>query len=92
VNELAVRVEPPTERERLLMVRGVGERTANQLEEAGYKSVGELLREDEDRLAIRTGLRIAKVRILRAAAKDFLANEKQMLAEARKALQPEDAV
>ncbi len=84
LSELGSRVEPPTERERLLLIKGVGERTVSQLEEAGYKSIGEFLREDEDRLAIRSGLRIAKVRTLRVAAREFLTNEKQMLADARK--------
>jgi N utilization substance protein A len=86
LSELGSRVEPPTERERLLLIKGVGERTVSQLEEAGYKSIGEFLREDEDRLAIRSGLRIAKVRTLRVSAREFLTNEKQMLADARKAV------
>jgi predicted flap endonuclease-1-like 5' DNA nuclease len=80
---VANRAEPPTERDRLLMVKGIGERTAQQLEEAGYKSIAEVMREDEDRLAIRSGLRIAKVRTIRAATKEFLQSEKQVLAAAR---------
>ncbi len=83
IRDVANRTEPPTERERLLMVKTVGDRTVQQLEEAGYKSIHEVLREDEDRLALRTGMRIAKVRALRAAAKEFVQNEKAILAEAR---------
>jgi N utilization substance protein A len=83
IHEVANRAEPATERERLLMVKGVGERTVQQLEEAGYKSIPELMREDEDRLAIRSGLRIAKVRAIRASAKEFVQNEKAILAAAR---------
>ena len=51
------------------MLKGVGERTVQQLEEAGYKTIADMLREDEDRLATRTGMRIAKVRVLRLAAR-----------------------
>jgi N utilization substance protein A len=83
IKAVANRAEPPTERDRLLMVKGIGERTAQQLEEAGYKSIAEVMREDEDRLAIRSGLRIAKVRTIRAATKEFLQSEKQVLAAAR---------
>ncbi|NUP10186.1 MAG: transcription termination/antitermination protein NusA [Polyangiaceae bacterium] len=83
IRDVANRPEPATERERLLMVKGVGERTVQQLEEAGYRTINEVLREDEDRLAIRSGQRIAKVRALRAAAKEFIQNEKQILIAAR---------
>ena len=84
IAELAARLEPPTDHERLLLLKGVGERTVQQLEEAGYKSIADMLREDEDRLAIRTGMRIAKVRVLRMAARELLASEKQILSDARK--------
>jgi transcription termination/antitermination protein NusA len=84
ISELAVRLEPPTDHERLLLLKGVGERTVQQLEEAGYKSLNDMLREDEDRLANRTGMRIAKVRVLRMAARELVASEKQILADARK--------
>ncbi len=77
------KTEPLTEHERLMLVKGIGERTVLSLEEAGYKSLNELLREDEDRLAIKSGLRIAKVRSLRLAAKEYLEGEKKMLAELR---------
>jgi len=40
------KVEPLTERERLLFVRGVGDRTVQLLEEAGYKSVEDVQREE----------------------------------------------
>ncbi len=84
ITELAARLEPPTDHERLLLLKGVGERTVQQLEEAGYKTIADMLREDEDRLAIRTGMRIAKVRVLRLAARELLASEKQILSDARK--------
>jgi N utilization substance protein A len=81
--DIATRTEPATERERLLLVRGVGERTVQLLEEAGYKSINDVLREDEDRLAIRSGLRIAKAKLLREAARELLATEKAQLEAAR---------
>ena len=65
-------------------MRGVGERTVVQLEEAGYKSISELLREDEDRLGIKSGLGVKKVRALRQSAKEFVQNERLILAEARR--------
>jgi len=77
------KTEPLTEHERLLLVKGYGDRTVLVFEEGGYKSINEVLREDEDRLAIKTGLRIAKVRTLRLAAREYLEGEKKMLAELR---------
>ena len=77
------RTEPLTERERLLFVRGIGERTLTLLEEAGYKSVEDVLREDEDRLAIRSGLGIKKARAIKQGARDFVESEQKVLEAAR---------
>jgi N utilization substance protein A len=77
------KVEPLTDRERLLFVRGVGERTIQLLEEAGYKSVSDVLREDEDKLAIRTGLGIKKARAIKQGAQSFLENEHKLLSAPR---------
>jgi N utilization substance protein A len=77
------RLEPLTERERVLFIRGIGERTIVLLEEAGYRSVEELLREDEDRLAIRTGLGIKKARAIKQGARDFMGSEQKVLEAAR---------
>ena len=55
--------------EKLLFVRGVGERTVQLLEEAGYRSVEDILREDEDKLAIKTGLGIKKARAIKQGAR-----------------------
>jgi N utilization substance protein A len=79
------KTEPLTEHERLLFVRGVGERTIHLLEEAGYKSVQDVLREDEDKLAIRTGLGIKKARAIKQGAEAFVGNEHKLLAGAREA-------
>jgi N utilization substance protein A len=77
--------EPLSDRERLLFVRGVGERTIQLLEEAGYKSVQDVLREDEDKLAIRTGLGIKKARAIKQGAQSFVENEHKLFGAARAA-------
>ena len=78
------RVEPLTERERLLFVRGIGERTIQLLDEAGYKSVEDLHREDEDKLAIKTGLGIKKARAIKQGAEHFLSSESKVIELARR--------
>ena len=78
------RVEPFTERERLLFVRGVGERTIQLLEEAGYKTAEDIHREDEDKLAIKTGLGIKKARAIKHGAEHFLSSEFKVIESARK--------
>jgi transcription termination/antitermination protein NusA len=79
------KTEPLTDKEKLLFVRGVGERTVQLLEDAGYRSVEDILREDEDKLAIKTGLGIKKARALKQGAEHFLANEWKQIDAARKA-------
>src|SRR5687768_15323868 len=49
IKEASQRSEPLTEREKLRFVRGVGLRTLQLLEEAGYKTVNDVSREDPDR-------------------------------------------
>ncbi len=66
------RTEGFTERDRLRLVRGVGMRSLQLLEESGYRSVEDLAREDPDRLAIRTGLGVKKARQVRDGALQFL--------------------
>jgi N utilization substance protein A len=66
-----------------MFVRGVGERTIQLLEEAGFKSVDDVLREDEDKLAIKTGLGIKKARAIKQGAQSFLENEHKVLEQAR---------
>jgi transcription termination/antitermination protein NusA len=78
------RVEPLTERERLLFVRGIGERTIQLLDEAGYKTVEDLHREDEDKLAIKTGLGIKKARAIKQGAEHFLSSESKVIEQARR--------
>jgi N utilization substance protein A len=78
------RIEPLTERERLLFIRGVGERTVQLLEDAGYKTVEDILREDEDKLAIKTGLGIKKARAIKQGAEHFLSSESKAIEAARR--------
>lgn len=84
------KTEPLTDKEKLLFVRGVGERTVQLLEDAGYRSVEDILREDEDKLAIKTGLGIKKARALKQGAEFFLANEWKQIDAARKAVPKTD--
>ena len=73
------RTEPLTERDRFLLVRGFEERTVQILEEAGYKSVEEVHKEDEERLAHRTGFSAKRVKSLKANVVQFLAAEDKQL-------------
>ena len=84
LHDASTRQEPLTERERLMFVRGVGERTVEVLEQQGYKTPEEVLKETEDKLAIRTGLGIKKARLIRQGAQHFLDTESKAIAEARK--------
>lgn len=79
------RAEALTEREKLRFVRGVGVRTAQLLEDSGYRTVSDLSREDPDRLAIRTGLGIKKARLVQAAAREFQDSEVHEIERARAA-------
>ena len=85
INAASSKTEPLTDREKLLFVRGVGERTVQLLEDAGYRSVEDIMREDEDKLAIKTGLGIKKARALKQGADHFLNNEWKQIDAARKA-------
>lgn len=83
IRAAAQRTEPLTDRERLLFIRGVGQRTVQLLEEAGYRTVEDVLREDIDRLAIRTGLGIKKARLIKQGAQYFVESEQKVLEAAR---------
>jgi len=84
ITEAASRAEPPTERERMLQVRGVGERTLELLIAAGFHSVEDLYREaDEDRLAIKTGLGLKKARQIKAGARAYVESEAKLFEAAR---------
>ena len=83
IRDIALRDAPPTERERMLCVPGLGLRTLAMLEEAGYKTLTSILREDEDRLGIRTGIGLKKASALKAAAGEFARTERELYAAAR---------
>jgi len=80
IQSATARTEPLTDRERLMFVRGVGDRTAQLLEEAGYKTVEDIRREDEDKLAIKTGLGIKKARVIKQGAEHFIQNDAKLFA------------
>ena len=82
IRALASRPEPLGERERLLFVRGIGERTIELLAEAGYRRVEDLSGDiDIDRLALKTGLGIRKARKIMEGIRQYLGSEMQILAE-----------
>jgi len=83
LRDIAFREERPTERERVLCVPGVGERTATLLDEGGYKTLEAVVREDADRLGIRTGIGLKKAAQVRASAEKFLQDEQRVYAQAR---------
>ena len=60
-------------------VRGFEERTVQILEEAGYKSIEEVQKEDEERLIHRTGFSQKRVKSLRTNIVSFLASEDKQL-------------
>jgi N utilization substance protein A len=79
-------LEPPTDRDILRLVRGVGVRTLQLLEEGGYRGVQDVVREDPDRLAIRSGLSHKKARAVQAAAREFIDGEAKEIDAARAVL------
>jgi N utilization substance protein A len=73
---MADRTEAPSERDKLLLVRGVNSRMADQLEQNGYASVDAIAaEEDTDRLAIKSGLGASRAQALKAAVAEFVGTE-----------------
>ncbi|MBL8608280.1 MAG: transcription termination/antitermination protein NusA [Myxococcales bacterium] len=87
IEKAVTRTEPLTEKERFLFIRSVGDRTVQLLEEAGYRSVEDVLREDEEKLAIKTGMGIKKARALKQGAETFVKQEWKDIEQRRKQLQ-----
>ena len=83
IHAAATKTEPLTDKERLLFVRGVGDRTLQLLEEVGYRSVEDVLREDEDNLARKTGFGLKKARAIKQGAQYFVENEHKVFEAAR---------
>ena len=92
IHRASSQVEPLSERDKLRFVPGVGTRTVQLLEEAGYRTVQDLAREDADRLAIRTGLGIKKARQIQVGASHFLSTEAREIEDARRAAAASAAV
>ena len=68
--------EAPSERDKLLLVRGVNSRVADKLEQNSYSSVAAIAaEEDTDRLAIKSGLGAARAQALKAAVAAFVDTE-----------------
>ena len=73
---MADRTEAPSERDKLLLVRGVNPRMADQLEQNGYASVDAITaEEDTDRLAIKSGLGASRAQALKTAVAEFVGTE-----------------
>lgn len=70
-----------TQRERLVRVRGVSDRTADQLEAAGYRTVEDLIAEqDPMKMGDATGFGVKKAKQVKFAAEQYL-NEEAKLRE-----------
>lgn len=73
-----------TERDRMLLIQGLGERTIELLADAGYKSLESLSGDvDVDKLALNTGLGIRKAKQIIQNVKQFRINEEQVFEEMR---------
>jgi len=70
-------------RERLLFVRGVTDKTAEVLEQHGYKTPEAIVAEAEDKLAVKTSLGIKRARAIRVGAEALIAAEARVKQEAR---------
>jgi N utilization substance protein A len=74
-----------SDRDRLMLVRGVGDRVGDLLDGGGYKSPEDVAREeDADRLAIRTGLGNQRARAIKEAVAQFLESEWPPIAQAQR--------
>jgi N utilization substance protein A len=89
IRKIATRAEPPLERDRMLCVRGLGMRTLTLLEDGGYKTLSSVVKEDADRLAIRTGLGLKKAAAIKLAAEEFVRGEREIFAAVRAAVDRE---
>jgi N utilization substance protein A len=77
--------EALTERQRMLLSRGINERVATALENAGYRTIEDVAKEVEiDRFAIRSGLGSQRANDVRDGAVAFLKEEWPNIAEAQK--------
>ncbi len=65
-----------SDREKLLLIRGITQRVAEQLEQAGYRSIENLYAEEDiDRLSIKTGLDARRAAMIREGVVAFVEQE-----------------
>src|SRR5690606_18328698 len=85
VAEAKARPDAFSEREHLLLARGVTERIVEALEHAGYRSPQDVIREaDVDRLAIRTGLGIQKAHEVKNGVAAYVQDEMESVKQAQR--------
>ena len=83
--QAAQRPEALSERERMLLVPGLTERALEQLEAAGYRSIADLIEEDDvDRLAIKTGLGGKKAQLIKDGATHYSTVDAKPIEEGQK--------
>jgi N utilization substance protein A len=70
-------------RDRMLLVRGIGDKLIEPLEQQGYRTPEDLVKETEDKLAVKSGLGIKKARAIRQGAQQYLELEQRVRAEAK---------
>jgi transcription termination/antitermination protein NusA len=75
----------------LLLIPGMGTRMAQSLEDAGYRSVRDVAREDPDRLSIKSGLGHKKARLVWQGAVDFQRTVAREVQEARERIEQQRA-
>lgn len=83
IAELAQRIEPLSERDKLRLLPHAGPRTLQAIEDGGYRSVEDLAREDPDRLALKTGLGVKKAKAVRDGAQHLIEQELAEIVSAR---------
>ena len=69
--------------ERPVCTRGIGDRLIEALEQQGYRTPEDLVKETEDKLAVKSGLGIKKARAIRQGAQQYLELEQRVRAEAK---------
>ena len=84
--QLVTRGDLVGERDLMVLASGVTERMADALERGGYRSVADVIREnDVDRMAIRTGIGNAKARELKEAIAKFAEKDLERIRAAQRA-------
>jgi len=75
IQAVVEKTESVTDKDKLLLVPGVGDRTVQILEESNYRGIDDVLREEDERLAARTGLGLKRARALKLAIVTFQKDE-----------------